>query len=152
LSTAERSAPAEPPAPLEDFNRFESALCDAARAVLLLDLFAATPVIFASFVFARATDFALVFSLDFSLEFSLGFSLDFALTGQRGVVLEVFLRDFLDIRLPFVAFGGSIMGVLRVLSDAPESGWRLGKSDGTGVWLPEIRRTCSLVKGAVSAR
>jgi hypothetical protein len=27
-----------------------------------------------------------------------------------------FLRVFLDIRLPFVAFGGSIMEVLRVLS------------------------------------
>ena len=27
-----------------------------------------------------------------------------------------FMRVFLDIRLPFVAFGGSIMGVLRVLS------------------------------------
>jgi hypothetical protein len=27
-----------------------------------------------------------------------------------------FLRVFLDIRLPFVAFGGSIIGVLRVLS------------------------------------
>src|SRR5580692_849041 len=32
------------------------------------------------------------------------------------VVLDVFLRVFLDIRLPFVAFGGSINGVLRVLS------------------------------------
>jgi hypothetical protein len=30
-------------------------------------------------------------------------------------VLEDFLRVFLDIRLPFVAFGGSIMGVLRVV-------------------------------------
>ena len=29
--------------------------------------------------------------------------------------LEEFLRVFLDIRLPFVAFGGSIMGVLRAL-------------------------------------
>ena len=28
--------------------------------------------------------------------------------------LAVFLRVFLDIRLPFVAFGGSIIGVLRV--------------------------------------
>ena len=30
-------------------------------------------------------------------------------------VLGDFLRVFLDIRLPFVAFGGSIMGILRVL-------------------------------------
>jgi hypothetical protein len=39
-----------------------------------------------------------------------------------------FLRDFLDIRLPFVAFGGSIIAVLRGLSGKPESapfGWEV---------------------------
>jgi hypothetical protein len=36
-----------------------------------------------------------------------------------------FLRDFLDIRLPFVAFGGSIIGLLRVPSGTPAKigGW-----------------------------
>ena len=36
--------------------------------------------------------------------------------GFEAGVLGDFLRVFLDIRLPFVAFGGSIMGVLRGLS------------------------------------
>jgi hypothetical protein len=36
-------------------------------------------------------------------------------------LLGIFLRNFLDIRLPFVAFGGSIMGGLRVLSGVRES-------------------------------
>src|SRR5215469_16026233 len=58
----------------------------------------------------------------------------------RNADLEDFLRDFLDIRLPFVAFGGSIIGVLRGLSGKPESLRRLGKSDGVGIWLQGIRR------------
>jgi len=33
-----------------------------------------------------------------------------------GVVFDVFLRVFLDIRLPFVAFGGQSLGTMRVLS------------------------------------
>jgi hypothetical protein len=60
--------------------------------------------------------------------------------------LEDFLRDFLDIRLPFVAFGGSIIGLLRDLPELSESRLWLGKSDGPGVWLQGIRRVpdCSL--------
>jgi hypothetical protein len=40
----------------------------------------------------------------------------FARAALRADVLGDFLRVFLDIRLPFVAFSGSIMGVLRALS------------------------------------
>jgi hypothetical protein len=40
----------------------------------------------------------------------------FARAVLRAGVFGDFLRVFLDIRLPFVAFGGSIMGILRVLS------------------------------------
>jgi hypothetical protein len=60
--------------------------------------------------------------------------------------LEDFLRDFLDIRLPFVAFGGSIIELLRDLPELSESRLWLGKSDGPGVWLQGIRRVpdCSL--------
>jgi hypothetical protein len=68
-----------------------------------------------------------------------------ARTGCLDDVLGDFLRDFLDIRLPFVAFGVSIMGVLRVLAGEPESSRWLGKSDGIGVWLQGIRRTACLL-------
>jgi membrane-bound metal-dependent hydrolase YbcI (DUF457 family) len=43
-------------------------------------------------------------------------------------VLGDFLRVFLDIRLPFVAFGGSIMGLLRVRS----GGWANWMTVGYG--------------------
>jgi hypothetical protein len=56
------------------------------------------------------------------------------LTDWPAVLLEDFLRDSFDIRLPFVAFGRSIIGVFRVLSGAPESTGLLGKSDGPGLW------------------
>jgi hypothetical protein len=72
------------------------------------DLRAAAPGIFALFVFARAADF----DLDFRLAVPPAF--------RAGEVLGDFLRDFLDIRLPFVAFGGSTMGVLRVPFGEPE--------------------------------
>jgi len=96
----------------DDFNRFDAALCDVAAAAVLDDflddLRAAAPGVFAFFVFARAADF----DLDFRLAVSPAF--------RAGEVLEDFLRDFLDIRLPFVAFGGSTMGVLRVPFGEPE--------------------------------
>jgi hypothetical protein len=63
---------------------------------LLPDLFAAARRVFAAGVLADVIDWARVV---FPEE-----------------VLEDFLRVFLDIRLPFVAFGGSIIGILRVLS------------------------------------
>jgi hypothetical protein len=46
----------------------------------------------------------------------LGLLVVLARAGVPTGALGDFLRVFLDIRLPFVAFGGSIMGVLRVLS------------------------------------
>ena len=46
-----------------------------------------------------------------------GFAADVLLDCGRDF-LEDFLRVFLDIRLPFVAFGGSTNRVLRVLSRA----------------------------------
>jgi hypothetical protein len=55
--------------------------------------------------------------------------------------LEDFLRVFLDIRLPFVAFGGSIMDSRGSCPGGPESSPLLGKFDGLGVWLQGTRRT-----------
>jgi hypothetical protein len=103
----------------EDFNRFDAALCDVPFDPFLFDLFAAVRLTLATPVFEAFEDFA----------------------GRLGEVLGDFLRDFLDIRLPFVAFDGSIMGVLRVLAGAGESRRWLGKSDGLGVWLQGIRPT-----------
>ena len=75
-----------------------------------------------------------------------------AFCGLRGG-LEDFLRDFLDIRLPFVAFGGSIIRVLRVLSAdrgfGPATGqvWRRRSMVTRNSTLPPVR---SLKGGASS--
>jgi hypothetical protein len=109
----------------DDFNRFDAALCDVLPDCFLVDESAAERA-FAALVL-EAFD-------------------DFAAPGRLGAVLGDFLRDFLDIRLPFVAFGGSIIRVLRVISGRLDSFPWLGKSDGLGVWLQGIRRTaCPLV-------
>jgi hypothetical protein len=72
-----------------------------------------------------------------------GFAEDLALAA----VLGDFLRVFLDIRLPFDAFGGSIIGLLRVPSGRPDSVRRLAKSDGAGIWLQGNRcPACILVE------
>jgi hypothetical protein len=143
------------PAASGDLNRFDAALCDVAAAAVLDDflddLRAAAPGIFALFVFARAADF----DLDFRLAVPPAF--------RAGEVLGDFLRDFLDIRLPFVAFGGSIMDILRILSGEPEFEpatvqvsrrfkSRLCKSDGAGVWLQGIDAPVRSLRRAVSAR
>jgi hypothetical protein len=110
----------------DDFNRFDAALCDVRLACFLLDAFAADGRAFPAPVLVAFGDFAAVRCL---VE-----------------VLGDFLRNFLDIRLPFVAFGGSIIRVLRAISGKPDSLSRLGKSDGLGIWLQVIRRTaCPLV-------
>jgi hypothetical protein len=44
--------------------------------------------------------------------FALPFPGDLATVGPTDEGLDDFLCDFLDIRLPFVAFGGSMIGVL----------------------------------------
>jgi hypothetical protein len=53
----------------------------------------------------------------------------------RDAAFADFLRVFLDIRLPFVAFGGSIMDIAGLVLGEPESGRLVGKSYGLGVWL-----------------
>ena len=66
----------------------------------------AVAVAFALAVFRRFTGFA---ALDCD---------DLAVRCPRSPSFDEFLRDFLDIRLPFVAFRGSTIGVLRVSSPA----------------------------------
>jgi hypothetical protein len=85
---------------LDDFNFFDGALCDAFAVALPVCLFFVLPVlvavaprIFEGAVFADLADWARI---------------AFPVVG-----LEDFLRVFLDIRLPFVAFRGSIIEVLR---------------------------------------
>jgi hypothetical protein len=111
---------------LAAFNGFDAPLCDGPLPALVVDFRAAGLSVFRKFVPA----FAAVFPR--------------ALPGEAD--LEDFLRDFLDIRLPFVAFGGSIIGLWRDLPELLESRLWLGKSDGPRVWLQGIRRVpdCSL--------
>jgi hypothetical protein len=59
--------------------------------------------------------------------------------------LDDFFRDFWDIRLPFVAFGGSTKAVLQPSSGVPESRPQVGESDDAGVWLQGITRTTPLL-------
>jgi hypothetical protein len=110
----------------EDFNDFDVALCDLPAVPFLADVFAVRLILV--ILVLEAFD-------------------DFALCGRLDEVLGDFLRDFLDIRLPFVAFGGSIITVLRTRIGVPDSSRWLGKSDGLGVWLQGFRRTaCPLVE------
>ena len=109
-----------------DFNRFDAALCDVPAERFVSDVVAA---------FGRALRATVLEPFD-----------DFAATLPLGAALGDFLRDFLDIRLPFVAFGGSIIAVLRVIFREQDSLPWLGKSDALGVWLQAIRRTaCPLI-------
>jgi hypothetical protein len=118
-----------------DFNRFDAALCDVSLARFLFDVFAVARLLLAALALALEALAALVLE-PFDV---------LARTGCLDEFLGDFLRDFLDIRLPFVAFGRSIMRVLRVLAGEPESRRWLGKSDGLGVWLQGIRRTACLL-------
>jgi hypothetical protein len=109
-----------------DFNRFDGALCEALDERFLLAEDAA---------WGRAFEPAVLEPFDV-----------FAATLRFAAALGDFLRDFLDIRLPFVAFGGSIIAVLRVIYGEQDSLPWLGKSDALGVWLQAVRRTaCQLV-------
>jgi hypothetical protein len=69
----------------------------------------------------------------------------FLAVGRPEGVLDDFFRDFLDIRLPFDAFGGSTEAVLQLLSGEPESRPWLGNPDDAGVWLQGIPRTTPLL-------
>ena len=128
--------------PAGDFNRFDAALCDVSLARLLFDGFVVVRLLFSALVWAF--DLALAFAVLFEALVFEPFG-DLARSGCLDEVLGDFLRVFLDIRLPFVAFGRSIIGELRVLAGEPESSQRLGKSDGLGVWLQGIRRTACLL-------
>jgi hypothetical protein len=111
---------------LAGINGFDAALCDGPLLAFFVDLAVPALSVFRLSVPVFAAVFARIF--------------------LEGADLEDFLRDFLDIRLPFVAFGGSIIGLLRDLPELSESRLWLGKSDGPGVCLQGIRRVpdCSL--------
>jgi hypothetical protein len=84
---------------LDDLNFFDGAACDAAEVAPGALFRAFLPAFFVTRV-----------------AFTAGFFADFAgwpRAALRAGVLGDFLRVFLDIRLPFVAFGGSTIGVLR---------------------------------------
>jgi hypothetical protein len=53
----------------------------------------------------------------------------------RDAAFGDFLRVFLDIRLPFVAFDGSIIDIAGLVLGEPESDRLVGNSYGLGVWL-----------------
>jgi hypothetical protein len=111
-----------------DFNAFEGAFCDAVRVAPLVFFVA---FLVDSLALAERLLVLCVFA-DFT---------DLARAAFCGAALGDFLRVFLDIRLPFVAFGGSIIGYCGSCPGEPESGRLLGKSDGLGVWLQGTRRT-----------
>ena len=113
---------------MEDFNRFDAALCDAALAVVLADLLAA-----ARRVVAGVRACARVFWAFFLP------------AGPPESVLDDFFRDFWDIRLPFDAFGGSTKALLQLSSGALDSRPWLGKSDEAELWLQGIPRTTPLL-------
>jgi hypothetical protein len=109
------------------FNGFDGALCDALAGALpgfllalLADFLAVALAGFADAVLADVlADFLDVFlGVSFGVFFDvfMGLPAVLARAGFPAVALGDFLRVFLDIRLPFVAFGGSIMEVLRALS------------------------------------
>jgi hypothetical protein len=85
----------------DDFDFFDGALCDA-RAAALPDGLS-----------AFLLDFFAIALRVFSGALPETFAWTRVVLPEEG--LEDFLRVFLDIRLPFVAFGGSIMGVSRAL-------------------------------------
>jgi hypothetical protein len=102
---------------------------------VLADLFAAARRVFEGGVLVDLTDgVRAALPEDVFADFVLG---DFALEDFLGD----FLRVFLDIRLPFVAFGGSTIENCGACPGEPELSRLLGKSDGLGVWLQGIRRT-----------
>jgi hypothetical protein len=96
-------------------NRFDAALCDGEAAGF-----------FAAFLRAFLAAFLAAFlgaCRPVVPALLLPVVADFAPAGRPDAGLEDFLRDFLDIRLPFVAFGGSIIGVLR---SCPANQFRVG--------------------------
>ena len=112
------------------FNGFDAALCDALAGALagfllapLADFLAVALVVFADAILADVLAGFLVVVLAVFPDLLTVL----APAGFPVGVLGDFLRVFLDIRLPFVAFGGSIMGVLRVLSGDAGTGPAAGQ-------------------------
>lgn len=89
----------------DDLKGFDAALCEGLETATAAVFPLVAPLVFPGLALAAAADFV------------------------RGDCprcdLGDFLRDFLDIRLPFVAFGRSIIGLLRVPSGTPAKigGW-----------------------------
>jgi len=112
----------------DDLKGFDAALCEGLEAATAAVFPIAAPPVFRDLVFAAAADFV---------------------RGDRPRCdLGDFLRDFLDIRLPFVAFRGSIFELSRVSTGVLKSiRRRLGKSDCAGLRLQGIRcAACPLVE------
>jgi len=93
----------------DGLNRFDGALCEASPVAVMLDPTVAARLLLACFIFDDVVDGRRV--------------------GLREGVLVDFLRVFLDIRLPFVAFGGSIIRLLQILPGDLDSARRLGKAN-----------------------
>src|SRR5437763_5209419 len=97
------------PGGLDGLNRLDDALCEASLTARLLDLAIVARPPLACFVWC-------FLSAD---------AVDDTRAGLREDVLADFLRVFLDMRLPFVAFGGSIITLLQISSPHLDSagGW-----------------------------
>jgi hypothetical protein len=97
------------------FNGFDGAFCDAPATAFPAFRVVVLPDLLAVFVPGVLGDFT-----------------DWTPATLREAVLGDFLRVFLDIRLPFVAFGGSTMGIAGLRNQAgrwaslmaPEYGYR----------------------------
>jgi len=130
------------PAP-DGFNGFMAALCDAFAEAVPGCLPAPLADFLADFLAAALRFFTDGFFADVLADFSALFP-DLARVAFPGEVLGDFLRVFLDIRLPFVAFGGSIIKMCGGYPGMRESVLPLGKSDDPGVRLQGIRRNSVL--------
>jgi hypothetical protein len=116
------------PAASDDLKVFDAALCEGLKAAPVAVFLIAARLVFPDLAFAAVADLV---------------RRDWPRSD-----LGDFLRDFLDIRLPFVAFRGSIIGLSPVSSGVPKSSRRrLGKSDCAGVRLQGIQcAACPLVE------
>ena len=84
-----------------DFNGFDAAFCDDLDRDFAGEAAAFLPVFEEGFFVAEGERTLACFAI-----------------ARLAAGLGEFLRVFLDIRLPFVAFGGSTNGILRVMSEA----------------------------------
>jgi hypothetical protein len=87
----------------DDFNGFDGAMCEVPKGFF--------PGLLVAFRIDFLAEVGRAFEGGIFADFFDAVPVDFAVDGFGDL-----LRVFLDIRLPFVAFGRSIMGLLRVLS------------------------------------